>query len=305
MNLADKIQVLKAPSFSPLVLFKTSLIGGEGVLYKLQESKDLIAKIFIKQETAKKKESKINAMIESFIANKANSEWSNLFNSFLAMPRARLYDNNREFVGFLMNFIDQTNSIRIDKFIEDEFREYSNEKSIKVKFIVALNIAKLVNDVHKLGFVVGDLNDKNIFIRRSNGKPILIDCDSFQFKSFKMNAIQPSIKPPEIGKMELYDVRTDSFVLAILIYKILMMAYSPFQYKGNNPNDDINAIIAKGDTPLRNSRLELPDGCPKIELLGPGLKKCLGDCLDPNYKNRPYLDELINVLQIRLDELSK
>ncbi|MBK7637449.1 MAG: hypothetical protein IPJ13_26545 [Saprospiraceae bacterium] len=80
--MADKIQVLKAPSFSPIILYKSSLIGGEGVLYTLQESKDLIAKIFIKQETAQKKEKKINAMIESFIANKANSEWSNLFPEF-------------------------------------------------------------------------------------------------------------------------------------------------------------------------------------------------------------------------------
>ncbi|MBK7637450.1 MAG: hypothetical protein IPJ13_26550 [Saprospiraceae bacterium] len=81
------------------------------------------------------------------------------------MPRARLYDSNKKFIGFIMNFIDQKDTIRIDKFIEDEFREYSNQKSIKVKFIVALNIAKLGNDVHKLGFVVGDLNDRNILLK--------------------------------------------------------------------------------------------------------------------------------------------
>ena len=83
------------------------------------------------------------------------------------------------------------------------------------------------------------------------------------------------------------------------------MAYSPFNYKGQNPDEDINIIIQKGETPLRNRKLELPNGCPPIDkVLGEQLIRCLGNCLDPNYKKRPTPQKIIKTLDDRIEQMN-
>ena len=114
--------------------------------------------------------------------------------------------------------------------------------------------------------MVGDLNDKNLLIRK-NGNPVLLDCDSVQFKSYHLDAIQPSIQPPEIYQKSynIYPKQTDSFVLAITVYKILMRGFHPFQYISHKM-EDVHSIIRKGETPLRNPNLRLPKGCMPLSI---------------------------------------
>ena len=146
MHLSQTINVLKAPGKRKIILKQTNLRGGEGILYQINGiNTKFIAKIFFKSSIAQKKFKKITALIELFQTLSKNKYWEEQFNNSLAMPRARLYDpSNEEFVGFLMNYFDQ--SIRLDYFIEDKYREINREKDKLVKFHVSANIVRLVKN---------------------------------------------------------------------------------------------------------------------------------------------------------------
>ena len=306
MQLTDTIKVLKAPTNRAITLKKTTLRGGEGILYKVNGTNNFVAKIFLKPEIAQKKQHKIGALIDLFKSLNGDAYWQDQFNKSLAMPRARLYDpNNQVFVGFLMNYFDKSQAMRLDYFIEDKYREVNKLKDKRVKFHVAANITRLVMNLHQLDILIGDLNDKNIFIRK-NGNPILLDCDSVQYKNYRLDAIQPSIQPPEIYSKQygVFPKQTDSFVLAIAVYKILMRGFHPFQYISNR-TEDVHSIIKKGETPLRNPQLKLPKGSPDLSFLGDKVKRVLEACLDPNPNNRPLPSKLLCALEskIKLDNL--
>src|SRR6056297_1343494 len=257
----------KAPGMKPYKFIKTNLGGGEGTIYKMENSTDYIAKIFNSGKTAQKKAQKIDAVIELFKSiNKNNTNFQDIFENKLAMPRARLYSQkNKKLRGFLMNNFNPDKYILLQKYIDRHGTEYKHKHSWLQRLNICMELIKSMRILHKLNFVLGDLNDQNFFIRKRDMKVVFIDCDSYQLeyknKYYPLDAIKRDIIPPELRKNAMkgpLTEKSDRYALGVKIYKILMNGFSPYQFSSNNFNQSKNEIIKKNLTPLLDDRLKLP-----------------------------------------------
>lgn len=292
-------KILHLSSFSQkLVVQKTDLYGGESAIYKIIQpaTQKYIAKIFKNSKVAEVKEPKINAMMKSLV-DKLNDVYLNKYiKQSIAIPRLRLYDNRGRFVGFAMTSYLSKKNITLEQFIDNHYRLYNKHNSWIIKISVALNLIKACSVAHSLGMVLVDLNPRNILVK-NNTDVVLIDIDSAQFKyggkKFDFDAIFQTIISPEIIKNKGITKKTDSFALGILLFKIFMMGFSPFQYiaKDNEDDKDMYQIILSGASPLRDKKLKFPKSCPDISLIGPAVKY-LARSLDPKPWRRPNLKKL-------------
>jgi len=98
---------------------------------------------------------------------------------------------------------------------------------------VAASLARLVADLHAAGYVVGDLKPGNLWVD-DQGNVGASDVDSFQFSddsgTFPCLARTPDYTAPEClsDANATPDSLTDNFVLAVVIYQLLMDGMHPF-----------------------------------------------------------------------------
>ncbi len=121
--------------------------------------------------------------------------------------------------------------------------------------VVSRNIAAVIAMIHKNGYVVGDLNEKN-FIIVDDGKVVALDCDSFQVTlgnaTLTCDVGVPEYTAPELcGKGAYADlIRTpnhDCFALAMIIFKLLMLSRNPYMGLNPNGNGDPEKLAVKYD----------------------------------------------------------
>ena len=296
MSLPNQLKVKKAPSMREIILHKTDKFGGEGTLYTIEGDNSVVAKIFNSPKIAKKKEQKIEALIQLQQKIQASNNGQLITN--ITLPLARLYDQNGSLVGFMMRYIDTRQTFFLEDFIEnDRYRVYNSSNfkhSAALKSSVAHNLCAVVAEFHKFGAVIGDLNPRNVLIW-SNCAVTLLDADGIQYSYFALDAIHPLVRAPEVGQMGVLPCESDCFALSILLYRIFMCGFHPFSTV-NHP--DIPENIRQGITPVRNTNLKLPFGCPPLGLLGNELFSAIRDSLDPYPQNRPQIDTLINAIHI-------
>ena len=99
----------------------------------------------------------------------------------------------------------------------------------------ATNIARAIAVMHEHGFVVGDVNPKNILVTRK-ATITLLDCDSFQItadgKTYRCEGGFPEYTPPELQGVAFRDVERneqhDCFGLAVVIFQLLFLGRHPF-----------------------------------------------------------------------------
>src|SRR5262249_9711545 len=108
----------------------------------------------------------------------------------------------------------------------------------------ARNCAAAFEEVHRIGCLVGDINQSNVLV---SGKALigLIDCDSFQVqvdgRHFLCEVGVPHYTPPELQHCPFTGlVRTlnhDRFGLAVLVFQLLFMGRHPYAGRYNGPGD--------------------------------------------------------------------
>lgn len=97
----------------------------------------------------------------------------------------------------------------------------------------AAALARLVADLHQAGYVVGDLTPGNLWVD-DQGNAGASDVDSLQFTdgsgTFPCLARTPDYTSPEClaDDHALPDSRSDDFVIAVLVYQLLMEGMHPF-----------------------------------------------------------------------------
>lgn len=304
-NLPDVVILKKSPSMQYVKLFRTNLEGGEGILYRLENNQNYIAKILKSRNKAEKKAEKINAFIELFKELTKANYWNHIFENNITMPRARLYTDDGVLAGFLMNYINLKKSIPLKVFIEIKYRKYTRWNDWFVKLYIAKKLVDIIKELHRIGIVVGDLNTNNIFIK-SNAQVVVLDCDSMQLtykgKTYPVDAILLDIAAPEVIRegQRAISIKSDVFTMAIHIYRIIMEGYSPFQFRSKTI-EDRNSIILQGKNIFNNPYP--PIGSPPLDILGPYLLEVLPKCLNTNPQDRPFLDELSTALYLTIKDL--
>ncbi|MGE0133305.1 MAG: tetratricopeptide repeat protein [Blastocatellales bacterium] len=200
-------------------------VGGEGEVYEIQDRSDLVAKIYHEAPSPEKAE-KLAAL--SRLGNER------LFN-LSAWPVDALRDSSDSHIaGFVMKKISQAEEVHALHSPKSRLQKFP-EASWAFLIYVAANIARAVAAIHEHGFVIGDVNPKNILVTRK-ATIYLLDVDSFQIsadgKTWRCEGGFPEYTPPELQGVAFRDVdRTqehDCFGLAVVIFQLLFIGRHPF-----------------------------------------------------------------------------
>lgn len=173
--------------------------GGEGTVYEIFGQSDLVAKIYHEAPEAEKAE---KLMALSRLGNER-------LQKIAAWPVDVLrVEADGQLAGFLMRRIEQASEVHALHSPKSRLKKFP-EASWAFLIYVAGNIARAVATVHEHGFIVGDLNPKNILVTHQ-ATVTLLDCDSFQVtaggKTFRCEGGFPEYLPPELQGKSLRDV---------------------------------------------------------------------------------------------------
>lgn len=241
--------------------------GGEGAIYNIKESNDLVAKIYISKSDASIRKDKIIEM--SRLCDNPTFKNSLIMDS-TAWPLAPLFDQNKVFIGFGMK------RVNADYELDDVYALNSAKGApfdMKQRLKVLINLCRIVDSVHKCGLIFGDMNPDNMKVN-SNCEVQFVDTDSYHFcingKEYPCNACAPGYVAPELIKRckgmtyedaykagkQTFNVETDRFALAIHCFRMLMYGCHPFNCQklstslGSTPVPPIDRRVENGLTPF-------------------------------------------------------
>jgi serine/threonine protein kinase len=248
--------MLKLRRASDLKLFtlnpKASLgSGGEGNVFSTGSR--LAAKIY--RQPSKAIQQKLTAMLA-----KNSGQLLSKQESGIAWPVDLLLDEADQIVGFLMPQAVDARPI-VDYYNPKTRLGFSPFFSYRSLHRTARNLAAAVENLHRQGYVIGDLNESNILVTQT-AQVTLVDADSIQVidgdKLYHCRVGKAEFMPPELQGKNLSEVtRTieqDNFALAILIFQTLMEGNHPFAgiYSGEGEPPTLAARIAVGHFPYGN-----------------------------------------------------
>ncbi len=287
--------------------------GGEGKIYTVQQNQTFVAKIYHEPNEARKRK------LEVMIANPPDNPTASLNFIAIAWPVDILYsaDSGNQFLGFLMPNISQM--LPIHDFYNPRTRRRKCP-GFNYYYLChsARNLSAIVNAVHSRGYVIGDVNESNIFVNDS-ALVAIVDTDSFQVRDPRSGFVhrcpvgKPEFTPPELQNVLFADVdrsrEHDLFGLAVLIFQLLMEGTHPFagifQGRGDPPLYD--GRISEGHFPYCKKRKVpyLPArNAPPFEILDPKLRELFIGCFEDGHNN-PYLRPDAQTWQNALDEAEK
>lgn len=208
--------------------------GGEGAVFTLRNNTSLVAKVYHSFPNAQTVE-KLTAM-----ERLANPRLLGL----AAWPQGLLYEaRTRQLIGFLMPRLSDCQPIQ---HLYNPVRRLRCFPRAGWNFQVraAANLAAAFDEVHKVGCLIGDVNENNVQVS-TQALVWLIDCDSFQVrmngKVYGCEVGVPHYIPPELqGKSLRGLIRTenhDGFGLAVLIYQLLFVGRHPYAGVYHGPGD--------------------------------------------------------------------
>ena len=294
--------------------------GGEGTVYELSGSPDLVVKIYHDNKLDKDRtylEEKIQTMIEQPVDPYINGELS------IAWPVDILYDTLGLFVGYVMPKIKTSSSIiqgQRDTKV-NFFKHYDYSYSVAM----AYNMALIVSRVHASGSTIGDFNPTNILLHH-NGSVCFVDTDSFNIRNkrtgkvYKCKVGVPEMLPPELQGRDLsgsnaeFNEATDSFGLAVHIFQLLMCNQHPFavvipqNLRSSSSAGGLESKITQGKCPYVTGSSwsnYIPASAPDIEMLPDYIRKLFDRTFTYTtatavkasvINNRPSADEWVSAL---------
>ncbi len=259
-------------------LIKQLSSGGEGTIW-LTQNPDQVVKLYTyptPQRIAKLKLMLANAPEDPKLA------WDHLS---VAWPQDLVTDATGAVVGFSMQRIQ--NSVTLTRVYHPRHRQRELPGfNWYYLHVTALNVCKVVELLHLKGYVIGDINSKNILVN-NRAKIAIIDTDSFQVSDPITATIYhcpvglPEYKPPELHGYDLAQmVQTpahDYFSLAILIYQLLFGQH-PFQGRWLAEGDppDPMTFLQQGLWPYQpQSCVALTPGAIPLHVVHPDLQHLL------------------------------
>lgn len=255
--------------------------GGEGEVYAIDGHPGKVAKLYLNEEMAASRKSKIGAMVT--IRHSDAFVRANLTKS-IAWPWAPLYDQKGSFVGFGMDCIQVNMEL-------DDLYEYPPDQNkhitIEDKINCLISICSVIEKLHSTGSVFGDFNPNNIKINK-DFTVTFVDADSYHIgnrKEYRCSVCAEGYVAPEIVTAchgttyadcptTTFTVESDNFALAIHIFRMLMNGCHPYYTKrhlkrtGSKPvAKKIDRKVEDGETaffkPITN--VSIPDYAPDIK----------------------------------------
>jgi DNA-binding helix-hairpin-helix protein with protein kinase domain len=229
--------------------------GGEGTVFGVSGQSDMVVKIYHSNKVNATRQAKVRAMVANKPRQRSTRDrQSGKTVPVLAWPEDTVLRDG-QVCGFTMRAVDMSQAVEIHN-IESPFardaRPWTKDLGLGLRANIALNLAFLVGQVHSVGAVIGDFNERNVLVSKSL-LVCMIDCDSMQIRDssgcYPCTVFQSGFFAPElIGKDLNKTVRrasSDLFSLAVHIYCLLLDRH-PFRNgiytsSGEKPANDILA----------------------------------------------------------------
>jgi hypothetical protein len=179
--------------------------------------------------------------------------------------------------------------------------------------LLGMRLCHVVRTLHRFGYAVGDLNDRNVLVSRRL-TPLLMDTDSFQVPR-PDRGHHPCVVgdqlywPPELLDVDLSHhtgsrETGDRFALGVLLFQLFMDGLRPYQARGTLV-DELETVAAKtraGHYPWARPRpgiVEPPSEAPSYAALPTPVRKAFERCFIDGHRKparRPTADEWHAVL---------
>lgn len=288
--------------------------GGEGSVYTISGMKNYVAKVYHTALCSPTLEDKLIIMVK----NPPHDDTRRLDPPHISItwPVELIYANNR-FAGYIMPFIRKCpdlykvfNPILRNNYYPAFDRRYLHR--------TARNISAALNAFHSRGYVIGDINQKNILVT-DRAMITFIDVDSVQVphgngRMFRCCVGVPEYTPPELHGVPIENVnRTvlhDYFGLAVIIFQLLMQGFHPFSGRPKDPKASVQEeffikCMVNGLFPYHsNTRLDPPPMAPKYDILYPELRGLFSKCFVEGF-NSPSLRPTAYDWILALDKAEK
>lgn len=255
--------------------------GGEAFIYKIDDNH--LAKIYKDNINLAEKEKKVKTLIKLKLPKE------------VVKPIDTIVDDTGKFVGYIMPKVNG-----------DDFKRLSNKKFVTNKNLTTKDILqilssawKVINEIHKLGIVIGDLNDQNILFNADTKDVYFIDVDSWSVAGIPCTVAMDIFKDPKLVGCD-FNEGTDTFAFCVLAFKSLTRLH-PY---GGTMNPDINIIdrMSKGISVIDNANVKIPKMCKSWRNLSPDLisdfknvfnngSRRFGNLLDDNLKHLIFCDK--------------
>jgi DNA-binding helix-hairpin-helix protein with protein kinase domain len=211
--------------------------GGEGIVYGITSSEELVAKIYHTPLSAERT-AKIQVM--SGLSN-------GILKQVSAWPEGLLLSKaGRVPVGLLLPRVKNAKDIHKLYSPKSRLTEFTRADW---RFLVraCANTARSFGAIHATGSIIGDINEGSVLVA-PDATVKLIDCDSFQItaqgKRYPCEVGVETFTPPELQGKNLREIiRTanhDGFGLAVMIFLLLFMGRHPFAGR----------FLGRGDMPI-------------------------------------------------------
>ena len=288
--------------------------GGEGEVYAVAGNAKQAAKIWRPSNPAnisiRFKKVRIMMQNRPVVLNGGGSLFIRQHTPF-AWPEDVLYDNG-EGVGFLMPKIDTGSFREIFRYYHPlEQKELELERNAEYErqdfLLMARNLAETVGWIHQAGYVIGDINEKNV-LANDQAQVVIIDCDSMQVENSDTNETylctvgRPEYMPPWSALGAKRTANDDRFGLAVFIFKLMMRGLHPYQISSTRP--ETKDKIKLGHFPYRDNNSRSPRISETTrqfkenwQSMEPNLRRCFREAFAPDYKSmRPSPDEWVDEL---------
>ena len=190
-------------------------------------------------------------------------------------PRDIVTGMSKEFCGYTMELIENADSIK--EFSSRKFRANGPDNNgVRDLF---LELATLVERIHKAKVVIGDFNNYNVLVKK--GKPYYIDADSMQYDKFMCKTFTPLFVDPLIcdpnsqalSQITPHSADTDWYAFALMLFHSLLYVHP---YLGVHAPKDMKKKVPEAIRPLKRISVFDPDVIyPKVATH----YKCLPDDL--------------------------
>lgn len=253
--------------------------GGEGFIYEYGGD---ILKVYKKNVDIASKEKKITLLIQKNLPKE------------VVKPIQPVYDTRNNFIGYIM-----------PKVSGEEIRVLTNKKYLKANGIgtndilkMLVRIQEVIEQIHKAGVCIGDLNDQNILFN-AQGEVFFIDCDSWSIGTEKCEVVMDLYRDPLMSGND-FSESTDLYAESILIWKTITRIHP---HGGTmNPDIDIMERMRHGISVIDNPAVKIPRTIRSWRNLSPmlieSLKKVfenksrsLGGELADMYANLKFCDK--------------
>lgn len=208
--------------------------GGEGDVYEIVGHADKLAKIYKPFASAAEradKRDKLRAMLAMNLPSGVGGK------ILLAWPLDTLSDQKGEFCGYVMPRVKNKKALYCAVLPSERTTLFGSGYSWALMPRLAYNLASMVETLHDLGVVIGDLNADNFLVDR-DGYITLIDADSYtitwQGRTYKCKGAMSDVLAPELQGKDLrressvFTKESDCFGLAVHLWQILNNGVHPF-----------------------------------------------------------------------------